>query len=71
MTALSLVVLQITTVPTAQHPSIVRTAKAEKRLKEKMQREVIHSIQLLLFKKKITKFFNFLDLFLTSGLFLL
>ena len=36
--------LQITTVPTAQHPSIVRTAKAERRLKEKMQREVINSI---------------------------
>merc|ERR1712071_201502 len=31
--------ITITTVPTAQHPSIVRTAKAEKRLKDKMQRE--------------------------------
>jgi len=31
--------ITITTVPTAQHPSIVRTAKAERRLKEKMQRE--------------------------------
>lgn len=31
---------QVTTVPTAQHPSIVRTAKAEKRLKDKLTREV-------------------------------
>merc|ERR1712071_393054 len=31
--------ITITTVPTAQRPSIVRTAKAEKRLKDKLQRE--------------------------------
>lgn len=34
------VAITVTTVPTAQHPAIVRTAKAEKRLKEKLQREV-------------------------------
>ncbi|XP_046647495.1 protein lap4-like isoform X3 [Daphnia pulicaria] len=33
------VAVTVTTVPTAQHPSIVRTAKAEKRLKDKLTRE--------------------------------
>jgi hypothetical protein len=43
---------QVTTVPTAQHPSIVRTAKAEKRLKDKLTREV--SFRILLFS--VSKF---------------
>lgn len=32
--------IKVSTVPTAQHPAIVRTAKAEKRLKDRLQREV-------------------------------
>jgi len=33
------VAITVSTVPTAQHPAIVRTAKAEKRLKDRLQRE--------------------------------